>query len=73
MLNWGNAEALGAVDSMGRILLQFVISGIYAHIPFKVYGQEPPMLWAYVKGEARLPAVQQQLMERDGFFMETRD
>ena len=38
-----------------------------------VYGREPPALRAYEPGEARLPAVEQQLLERDEFIAEIRD
>jgi len=42
--------------------------------PFKVvYGRDPPALRAYEQGEARLPAVEQQLLERDEFIAEIRD
>jgi hypothetical protein len=41
--------------------------------PFKVvYGRDPPALHAYEQGEARLPAVEQQLLERDEFIAEIR-
>jgi hypothetical protein len=42
--------------------------------PFRVvYDRNPPSLRSYTKGEARLPAVQQQLLERDEFLLEVRD
>ena len=42
--------------------------------PFRVvYGRDPPILRAYEQGEARLPAVEQQLLERDEFLAEVRD
>jgi len=42
--------------------------------PFHVvYGRDPPILRAYEQGEARLPAVEQQLLERDEFLAEVRD
>jgi hypothetical protein len=42
--------------------------------PFRVlYGRDPPSLRSYTLGEARLPAVQQQLLERDEFLLEVRD
>jgi hypothetical protein len=42
--------------------------------PFKVvYGREPPSVRAYMTGEARLPAVHQQLTVRDEFLVETKE
>jgi len=42
--------------------------------PFKVvYGRDPPVLRAYEPGEARLPAVEQQMLERDEFLAEVHD
>uniref|UniRef100_A0A0A9CM28 Integrase catalytic domain-containing protein n=1 Tax=Arundo donax TaxID=35708 RepID=A0A0A9CM28_ARUDO len=42
--------------------------------PFKVvYGRDPPSLHAYEPGEARLPAVEQQMMDRDEFLAKIRD
>jgi hypothetical protein len=39
--------------------------------PFKVvYGRDPPSVRSYTPGEARLPAVHQQLSERDEFLAE---
>jgi hypothetical protein len=43
-------------------------------LPFRVvYGRDPSSLHSYTQGEARLPAVQQQLLERDEFLLEVRD
>jgi hypothetical protein len=43
-------------------------------LPFKaVYGRDPPSLRTYSPGEARLPAVDAQLKERDEFLGEIRD
>ncbi|WVZ96354.1 hypothetical protein U9M48_042006 [Paspalum notatum var. saurae] len=42
--------------------------------PFKVvYGRDPPTLQQYNGSSARLPAVDQQLRDRDEFLMEIRD
>ena len=42
--------------------------------PFKVvYGRDPPVIRAYEAREARLPAVEQQMLERDEFLAEVRD
>ena len=42
--------------------------------PFRVvYGRDPTMLRAYVVGEARLPAVKQQMPKRDEFIAKIRD
>lgn len=42
--------------------------------PFRVvYGRDPPILQAYEQGEARLPAVEQQLLDCDEFLAEVRD
>jgi hypothetical protein len=42
--------------------------------PFSVvYGREPPSLRAYTQGEARLPVVHQQLMERDEFICQVQE
>lgn len=42
--------------------------------PFRVvYGREPPAIRAYTHGEARLPAFQHQLVERDEFMLEIRE
>jgi len=42
--------------------------------PFRVvYGWDPPILRAYKQGEARLPAVEQQLLERDEFLAKVWD
>jgi hypothetical protein len=42
--------------------------------PFNVvYEREPPSVHAYEEGEARLPAIQQQLHERDEFLAEIKD
>jgi len=38
-----------------------------------VYGWDPPILRAYKQGEARLPAVEQQLLERDEFLAKVWD
>jgi hypothetical protein len=38
-----------------------------------MFGRDPPSLRAYTPGEARLPAVQHQLAERDKFLMEIKD
>jgi hypothetical protein len=43
-------------------------------LPFKVmYGRDPPSVRAYMTGEAKLPAVQHQLMECDEFFVEVKE
>jgi hypothetical protein len=42
--------------------------------PFKlVYGRDPPSLVGYEKGDARAPAVDQMLRERDEFLQDARD
>lgn len=42
--------------------------------PFRVvYGRDPPSVRAYVPGEARLLAVNRQLLDRDEFLLEVRD
>jgi hypothetical protein len=42
--------------------------------PFRVvYGRDPPSVRAYTVGETRLPAVQQQLQDRDEFLAEVRE
>jgi hypothetical protein len=42
--------------------------------PFRVvYGRDPPSVRSYTLGEARLPAVHQQLTERDEFLAEIRE
>lgn len=39
--------------------------------PFQVvYGRDPPSLHAYIPGESRLPAVDQQLLDQDEFLLE---
>jgi hypothetical protein len=38
-----------------------------------MFGRDPPSLRAYAPGEARLPAVQHQLVERDEFLLEIKD
>lgn len=37
-----------------------------------VYGRDPPTICSFISGQARLPAVQQQLMDRDEFLVEVR-
>jgi hypothetical protein len=42
--------------------------------PFKVvYGRDPPSVCSYTPGEARLPAVHQQLADRDEFLAEIHE
>jgi hypothetical protein len=42
--------------------------------PFRVvYGRDPPSVYSYKLGEARLPAVHQQLTGRDEFLVEIRE
>jgi hypothetical protein len=38
-----------------------------------VYGRDLPLLRAYIDNDIRLPALQQQLHNRDEFIMEVRD
>jgi hypothetical protein len=38
-----------------------------------VYGRDPPSLRSYTAGEACLPALQQQLQDRDEFLLEVRE
>lgn len=42
--------------------------------PFRVvYGRDPPTITSYRPGDSRLPAVEQQMVERDEFLLEIRD
>jgi hypothetical protein len=42
--------------------------------PFRViYGRDPPSLRTYTQGAAHLPAVHNQLLERDEFILEIRE
>jgi hypothetical protein len=38
-----------------------------------VYGRDPPSVHSYVPGDAKLPAVHHQLLERDEFLVEICD
>jgi hypothetical protein len=43
-------------------------------MPFKVvYGREPPTLLSHEKGWSRVPAVEQQLLEREEFLLEIKE
>jgi len=64
---------MGPLVALGRILLQFVISGLLVNITLPCGLWAPPILRAYEQGEAQLPAVEQQLLERDEFLAEVRD
>jgi hypothetical protein len=42
--------------------------------PFQVvYGRDPPSLLSYEGGQSKVPTVDQQLVERDGFLVEIKD
>jgi hypothetical protein len=60
--------------ALGRILLQLVIQSSIRTSPFRVvYGREPSSIHSYTPSEARIPAVQAQLQDRDEFLMEVRE
>lgn len=63
------------VASLGGILLQFVLSAGHQDAPpFElVYGRPPPSIRMYAPGDARLPAVERAMKDRDEFLAEVRD
>jgi hypothetical protein len=60
--------------AVGRVLLQHGVPVIVVDValPSGVWPR-PSVVRSYTQGEARLPAVQQQLLERDEFLLEVRD